>query len=228
MHTKRLIGLVMLSGLLLVLTATIYGNFAVAAGGTEEIAGNHFSGSQAAGTPVTYQFRQKTQLRLNASVGLTLEINCDADNIGEQTVELNIEADAPSTLTMNCTETQAELGLMKGQTVQVRNQARNQLGFCANLSLQGGNLTRAQLKVQIKNQTQAHVWAYYDNAKAEWVEVPTTVVDGYAVAETTHFSVWTVFTYDAASTSISGYLILLPVSAAAIVAIAVLQKRRHK
>src|SRR4030042_390484 len=103
MPTKRLIGLVILSGLLLVLTATIYGNLAVAAGGTEEIAGNHFSGSQAAGTPVTYQFRQKPQLRLNASGGLTLEINCDADNIGEQTVELNIEADAPSSLTINST-----------------------------------------------------------------------------------------------------------------------------
>ncbi len=207
----------------LILTATIYGSFVTAAV-DQEVAGNQFNGSQSAGTPVTYRFRQRTQLRLNASQDLTLDLDCDADAIGDQAVEINLEADAPCTLTMNCTETQAELGLMKGQTVQTRTQARNQLGFCANLSLQGGNLVKAQLKVQIKDQNKVHVWAYYDAAKAEWVEVPTTVVDGYAVAETTHFSTWTILTSD----SISGFWLLLPVSAAAIIALAVLQKRRHK
>ncbi len=222
MQKKQLLGLLMLSAMFLILSTMIYGSFVAAA--DQDVAGTQFNGSQTAGTPTTYRFRQRTQLRLNASVGLTLDIDCDADAIGDQVVEINIDADAPSTLTMNCTETQAELGLMKGQTVQTRTQARNQLGFCANLSLQGGNLVKAQLKVQIKDQNQIHVWAYYDNAKAEWVEVPTTVVDGYAFAETTHFSVWTVLVSD----GISGYLFLLPVSAAAIIALAVLQKRRHK
>ncbi len=223
MQKKQILGLLMLSAMFLILTATIYGSFGSAAV-DQEAAGNQFHGSQTAGTPVTYRFRQRTQLRLNASVGLTLDIDCDADAIGYQTVEINIDADAPSTLTMNCTETQAELGLMKGATVQTRTQARNQLGFCANLSLEGGNLIKAQLKVQIKDHNQVHVWAYYDEATDEWVEVPTIAVDGYAVAETTHFSVWTVLSSD----SISGYLLLLPVSAAAIVALAVLQKRHHK
>ncbi|OLS15496.1 MAG: hypothetical protein RBG13Loki_0891 [Promethearchaeota archaeon CR_4] len=225
MQTKRLIGIVMLSGLLLVLATAIYGNFVTAAVGTQEVPGNQYSGTHEAGTPVTYRFRERTQLRLNSSVNLSLNINCDADNIGEQTVEINIDADAPSSFTMNCTETQAELGLMKGETVQVRNRERNQVGFCVNLSLQGGNLTRAQLRYQVRNQTQAHVWAYYDEANAEWVEVPTTIVDGYAVAEVTHFSVWTVLTYEA---GISGYAIILPVSAAAIVGLVLLQKRRRK
>ncbi len=226
MQKKQLIGLMMLSAMFLVISATIYGSFATAAV-DQEIAGSEFNGSQAAGTPVTYRFRQRTQLRLNSSNALTLAIDCDADNIGDQTVEINLDTDAVSTLTMNCTETQAELGLLKGETVQTRTQTRNQAGFCANLSLQGGNLIKAQLKIQIKaeNQNKAHVWAYYDNAKAEWVEVPTTVVDGYAVAETTHFSVWTVLTSDA---TIDGFLLLIPVSAAAIIALAVLQKRRHK
>ncbi len=205
----------------LILTATIYGSFAAAA--DHEIVGNQFNGSQVAGTPVTYRFRQRTQLRLNSSQDLALDLDCDADAIGDQAVEINVESSAPGTLTMNCTETQAELGLMKGQTVQTRTQARNQLGFCANLSL-NVTLTKAQLKIQIKDQNKVHVWAYYDEATEEWVEVPTTVVDGYAVAETTHFSVWTVLVTD----SISGFVFLIPVSAAAILALAVLQKRRHK
>ncbi len=223
MQRKQLIGLMMLSAIFLILTTTIFGSFAAAA--DHEIAGSEFNGPQTAGTTMTYRFRQRTQLRLNSSQDLMLDLDCDADAIGDQAVEINLEADAPCTLTMNCTETQAELGLMKGQTVQTRTQARSQLGFCANLTLQGGNLVKAQLKVQLKDQNKVHVWAYYDNAKAEWVEVPTTVVDGYAVAETTHFSVWTVLISDA---SIDGFLFLLPVSAAAIIALAVLQKRRHK
>jgi len=211
----------MLSALFLVVSATIYGSFATA---VTEVGDTHYEGPLVAGTPNTYRFRMRTQLRLNASQNLDLVMDCDADAIGDQTVEINIESSAPGTLTMNCTEEQAELGLMKGETVQTRTQTRTQLGFCANLTLEGTTMTKAQLKIQIKDQNKVHVWAYYDEATEEWVEVPTTVVDGYAVAETTHFSVWTVLVTE----SISGFLFLIPISAAAVIALAILQKRRHK
>ena len=35
-------------------------------------------------------------------------------------------------------------------------------------------------------------WAYYDETSEEWVSVPTSIEDGYLVAETDHFSYWTV------------------------------------
>ena len=37
---------------------------------------------------------------------------------------------------------------------------------------------------------------YYDDATEEWVSVPTTLQNGFLVAETTHFSTWTLLVPD--------------------------------
>lgn len=146
-----------------------------------------------------YRFRQRTQLTINSSVNLQLRINCDAMDIGVKYFELEIEADSDLEMNMTCTEEQAELGLLLGNTNQVRNRnrLRYQEGFCISLEC-NGTFTQARLKIQVTTQNRLGTWAFYNHSSEEWEAVDTTIEDGYLVAETNHFSTWTILIPEAA------------------------------
>ena len=143
----------------------------------------------------TYCIQQRTRLTINSSVALQLRINCDAMSIGIKYFELDIEAPPGPILEMNmtCTEEQAELGLTYGNMTQVRNRNRYlfQEGFCISLEC-NGTFTQARLKIQVTAQNRLGTWAYYNHTTNEWVAVQTMIQDGYLVAETNHFSTWTI------------------------------------
>jgi len=145
------------------------------------------------------RFRQRTQLRLNASVNLDVNFDCDALRIGDKDFAIEIEGTGDLQMNMTCTETQAELGLMNGSTNQIRTRNRNQVqfqeGFVIDLEC-NGTFTRAKLSIGATDENRMGEWAYYDEATEEWVCVPTTVEGGYLTAEVTHFSTWTILIPD--------------------------------
>ncbi len=144
-----------------------------------------------------FRFRQRTQLRLNASVNLDVNFDCDALRIGDKDFAIEIEGTGDLQMNMTCTEEQAELGLLNGNIYHNRNQNRYQYqeGFVISLEC-NGTFTRAKLSISATDENRMGEWAYYDEATEEWVSVPTTVEGGYLTAEVTHFSTWTILMPD--------------------------------
>lgn len=141
---------------------------------------------------VTFTFRNRTRLTLNSTVDIDLNIECRALQIGVKYFEMEIDADHDLQMNMVCTEEQIQLGLMNGSTFRNRNRNRYlyQEGFC--VMIQCNDSCQAKLKIQANHQNHNGKWAYYDENSEEWITVPTTVEDGYLIAETDHFSYWTV------------------------------------
>jgi len=127
-----------------------------------------------------FRFRARTQLRVNANVNLDMDFDCEALRIGAKDFALEIEGNGDLQMNMTCTEEQVQLGLLMGNTYQIRN----------------GTFTRARLSIRVTNENRVGQWAYYDEATEEWVSVPTTVEDGYLTAEVSHFSTWTILLPD--------------------------------
>jgi len=144
-----------------------------------------------------FRFRARTQLRLNANVNLDIDFDCEALKIGAKDFALEIEGNGDLYMKMTCTEEQKELGLLKGNTYQIRNRNRVQYqeGFVVKLEC-NGTFTRARLSVRVTSENRVGQWAYYDEATEEWVSVPTTIEGDYLTAEVSHFSTWTILIPD--------------------------------
>ena len=140
---------------------------------------------------VMFRFAMQTRMTFRTNVELEVNINCDASEIGLKYFVLEVNGSGPLLMNMTCTEEQKELGLMKGHTYQIRNRHRYlyEEGFCIQINCNG--TCDAKLKIQANNRNRNGQWAYY-NENSEWETVPTTIEDGYLVAETDHFSYWTV------------------------------------
>lgn len=192
LSSKVLIG----SFLLLVLFAAVNFNFVAATPVDIENPDDTYQGQLQATTQYNFRFRLRTQLRINSTTDVDINIDCDALRIGVKEFELQVDAPHDLQMNMTCTEEQAELGLLKGNTYQIRNRNRYQYqeGFCIQIECNCTDPLYAQLRIRATNQNQ--VWAYYDEATEEWVSVPTTLQNGFLVAETTHFSTWTLLVPD--------------------------------
>jgi hypothetical protein len=144
-----------------------------------------------------FRFRQRTQLRVMANVNLDLNLECEALRIGVKDFALEIEGNGDLQMNMTCTEEQVQLGLLKGNTYQIRNRNRYQYqeGFVIDIEC-NGTFTRARLRIRATNENRECQFAYYDEATEEWVSVPTTVEDDYLIAEVSHFSTWTILLPD--------------------------------
>lgn len=151
-----------------------------------------------ANTQYNYRFMLRTQLRIKANVNIDLNINCEPMNIGVKDFALEISTDQDLEMNMTCTEEQQELGLLKGNIYQTRNQNRFQYneGFCIRIQTNATNQLQAKLMIEATPQNQASTWAYYNEATGEWVSVPTAVENGYLVANVDHFSYWTILLPD--------------------------------
>ncbi|MFX0134348.1 MAG: hypothetical protein ACFFDN_11980 [Candidatus Hodarchaeota archaeon] len=149
---------------------------------------------------VMFTFRQRTRLTWNSTVDIDVNIDCEALQIGEKYFEIEIEGERNLTMNMICTEEQIQLGLIKGYTYRIRERHRFQYqeGFCA--YIQCNDSCQAKLKIQANIQNHNGNWAYYDETSEEWVTVPTTIENGNLVAETDHFSYWTILIPEADNT----------------------------
>jgi hypothetical protein len=190
---------VILGSLLLLVLFSMFSFNTVAAQGTVEISNSDtYQGQLNAQTEYHFRFRQRTQIRINSSTNVDININCDAMNIGVKEFELEVDADHDLQMNMICTQDQEQLGLMEGNTYQIRNRNRYRYleGFCVQIEANNTDPLYAKLKIRSTNQNQNAVWAYFNESTQEWVSVQSRVEEGFLVAETTHFSVWTVLVPD--------------------------------
>ncbi|UCD02443.1 MAG: hypothetical protein JSV23_05385 [Promethearchaeota archaeon] len=175
---------------------------------------------------IMFTFRQRTRLTWNSNVDIDVNIECDSLQIGVKYVEIEILAERNLTMNMICTEEQIQLGLIKGYTYRIRERERFQYqeGFCA--YIQCNDSCQAKLKIQATNQNRNGNWAYYDETAEEWVAVPTTIENGYLVAETDHFSYWTILIPEADNTLLIAISIGVIIGVIAIVTILYFKKRK--
>ena len=151
-----------------------------------------------ANTQYNYRFRFRTQLRIMANVNINVNINCEPIKIGAKDFAIEVSTDQDLEMNMTCTEEQKELGLLNGNTYQIRNRNRYRYdeGFCVQIKTNATNQLQAKLMIEATPQNQASTWAYYNEATEEWVSVPTAVENGYLVANVDHFSYWTILLPD--------------------------------
>lgn len=185
---------------LMILFSTITSFNVVAVGNPDEtfdVPTDTYQAQIQANTMSQFRVRNRTRLRVEANVNLNLNLDCDALRIGDKDFAVEIEGTGDLQMTMTCTEEQLELGMLKGNTYQMRNRNRYQYqeGFVVALEC-NGTFTRARLSISANTENSMAQWAYYDEATEEWVSVPTTVEDGFLTAEVTHFSTWTVLIPD--------------------------------
>jgi hypothetical protein len=147
------------------------------------------------------------------------------DRIGSKSIAIDFDCSESCELNMTCRESAAELGLQNGNTVQARNQNRYQYnyGFMANISCNCTTFT-ARLRAQVGN-VNGYVWAYYNEAMNAWETVPTTTVNGEAIAEVDHFSTWTLLVPEA-TFPIWAIVLIVGIAAAAGVIGVLIKKRK--
>ncbi len=178
----------------------------------------------------TFQYQAQTRLTINSTVNVDLILSCEASKIGAKTFEIEIEGDGDLEMNMTCTEEQADLGLLLGNRYTARNRNRflYQEAFCISLEC-NGTFKQAKLMIQATSHNGGGSWAYYDDAKEEWVTVPTIIEDGYLVATIDHFSTWTILIpeTDILPYIIAGVALFIGIIAAfSIVGIVIYMKKR--
>jgi hypothetical protein len=191
-----------------------------------DIPGSDFHNAhQNAGEVTQYQFRQRTQLKINSSSPIDVNMDVDAMAIGEKTFSIEItevENNEDIELNMTCRQTEAELGVQNGATVRNRVRAQLNYGFAMNIT---ANKTCHALMKMTMTQTEAKTktWAYFDEEAEEWIPVDSEYVDGELVADTEHFSVWSIIEL---GTDYTAYIVIGVVGVAALGIIFAL-KRKH-
>ncbi len=216
---------------LIILFSTITSFNVVAVGNPDEtfdVPTNTYEKHIEANVATMFRVRNQTRLRVEANVNLDLNLDCDALRIGDKDFAVEIQGTGDLQMTMTCTEEQAELGLLNGNTYQIRTRTRNQVhyeeGFVVSLDC-NGTFTQARLSISATDENRMGEWAYYDEATEEWVSVPTTVVDGYLTAEVTHFSTWTILMPDY-TLAIVGFSIAGGVAVIVVVSVFYIKKRK--
>ena len=169
-------------------------NTVVAADTSFEVNDDQYHTRIQANNRVMFIFRQRTRLAFDTNVNIDVDINCNALAIGVKSFEIEVDCNQDMQMNMTCTEEQVQLGLLMGNRYTIRNRHRYlyQEGFCVSLKSNNSGDVQAKLKIAVSNQNRFGTWAYYDEDSEEWVSAPTTIEDGYLVAETDHFSYWTV------------------------------------
>ncbi len=228
LNKKLLVGIFVLSILFTMM------NFQFVAAAQEEpdrevnISGDSTQKRIEANERVQFQFRERTRLTLQADCNMSVDIECDGEKIGDKEFELEVDGDGDEDLelTIKCVEEEKELGLLKGNTYQARNRNRYlyQEGFCAQIEC--NDSCEAKLKMKATEENKNAVWAYYDEDEEEWVTVETVEEDGFLVAETDHFSTWTLLNPETDYTLI--IVIGVGVGAAVIAAIAIVLIKKRK
>ena len=167
---------------------------------------NQYQGSIAGNETSQFTFRNRFQFRIKTNASLNLDMDIDVDNVGNREFELEIQTQEHSKLTIRINGSDENLGLVNGSKIQAKNQNRYQYQERFRLNITCNGSVQANLSVNTKD-PQAQ-WAYYDEAEAQWVTVPSTYQNGVLTAETNHFSVWTILTPEEETTTIPGYTLI--------------------
>ena len=154
--------------------------------------GNRIQYQVGANKIIRFRFEEKTKITFESNKPANLDIKCDGKRIGDKDFEIEVESDKSFNMTMKCKEEQYEKGLLKGNTVQVRNRVRHryQEGFVA--EIESTEDVEAKLRIKENDDNRGGTWAYYDKDDDEWIAVETKSSNGYLECKTDHFSTWTI------------------------------------
>lgn len=162
----------------------------------------------------SYTVSAHNQHQMNISVRSRINISSNTDSsitghlksvstLEDKEFALDVD-EAPGDLTINmtCTEEEAELGLTKGNRVTARNRHRftYREQFVVNISCNCTENLQTRLRIKATEQNREGTWAYFNESNGEWESVETQVEDGYLVADTDHFSTWTVLVPESQAT----------------------------
>lgn len=184
----------------IVLLGVIAFSFSTATAVDQVIVGGYAHETMNAGEDKAFRFmfqqRNSVRLRFKTNTSLELDMNIDVENIGDKDITIEVNCSEEVLMNMTCNETQAELGLLNGNTIQTRSQNRYRYnyGFMTNISINCTDF-KARLSAQVGN-VQGYTWAYWNDTEDAWEEVETNLVDGEAVADVDHFSTWTLLSPD--------------------------------
>ncbi|MFX0167589.1 MAG: hypothetical protein ACFE9V_19890, partial [Candidatus Hodarchaeota archaeon] len=127
---------ILLSGVMVLIVLSLVGSVNVRAIETPDqtvtVQGDTIQTQLQSNIRTMFWFQERTKLTICANVGLELNINCDAIEIGYKDVIIEVEGDDDLKMTMKCTREEAQLGLMNGSLHRVRNRNTYRYfeGFC--------------------------------------------------------------------------------------------------
>ena len=133
---KKNFSKVLLSVFTMVIVLSVIGSINVTAVETPdqkiEVQGDAIQTQLQSNVRTMFCFPEGTRLTVCANIDLELDINCEALRIGDKDVIIEIEGDDDLRMTMTCTREEAQLGLMNGSLLRVRNRTMYQYfgGVC--------------------------------------------------------------------------------------------------
>ena len=133
---KKNFSMVLLSAFTMLIVLSLIGSINVTAVETPdqtiEVQGDAIQTQLQSNVRTMFCFRERTRLTVCANIGLELDINVDALNIGDKDIIIEVEGDNDLRMTMTCAREEAQLGLIKGSPLRARNRNmyRYLEGFC--------------------------------------------------------------------------------------------------
>ncbi|MHA1618075.1 MAG: hypothetical protein ACTSVZ_02265, partial [Promethearchaeota archaeon] len=163
---------------------------------------NQYQGTIAGNETNQFHFRNQVNFQLRTNVSMDLDLDVDCDQLRDLNLTLDLNTTEDRDLTIIASGDRSELGLMKGNIVQTRNEYTHSYayaeayqykeGVVLDLELDGAGSMQAKLGIATGDTLAT--WAYYDESNYEFVAVQSTYENGYLYADTDHFSIWTVLT----------------------------------
>ncbi|WP_371802299.1 hypothetical protein [Candidatus Lokiarchaeum ossiferum] len=185
-----------------------------------------FNGKVNANETNQFKFKNNFQFNFRANNSMEVDIECD-EAVQAKTMEMNMNTSEQVRLQIRINNSNSDLGLTNGSTIKTQNRYRYQFmeGAIFNFSSNATDPFMAQLRYQVGEQN--CTWAYYDEDKGEFVMVQSQLEDGYLIANTNHFSIWTILTINEVEdeSTIPGYAFLGVFSILGLAAI--ILKKKH-
>ncbi len=163
---------------------------------------NQYQGTIAGNETNQFRFKNQINFQLRTNVSMDLNMDVDCDQISNKDLSLNLNTTEDRDLNIQAGGDRSELGLMKGNIVQTRNEYTHSYayaemyqyseGIVLDLELDGTGSMQAELGIATTDSLAT--WAYYDEINQEFSVVKSTYENGYLYTETDHFSIWTVLT----------------------------------
>lgn len=174
-------------------------------------------------------FRNSFNFQFQANATMDLDMDVDVDAIGDRNFTMNFTTTQTMEMTMKINGSAEQYGLTNGSQVQIQTQDQYRYRFLEGMVFQFelNESAPMQAELRLTTQNQNTVWAYYDEEEEVWVPVESQYQNGELIANTDHFSLWTVLTYDEdnESSSIPGFPISIFLGFLGIAAAILLRKR---
>lgn len=146
------------------------------------------------GSIVQYEFQQQTRLQYYGNVSTSLNMSCDADNIGEQNISINYYAQNQVELQIRLNASNNPMELTYKNRIRVQNGSLYEYRYMiiCNISRNTTDTMITQLRLQIQEQDRNSTWAWYNITSGEFECLQSWYENEELIANTTHFTTFVV------------------------------------